>query len=333
MEQIDTEALSNWLRSKADGPVDLRVQKIRGGQSNPTWYLDWGNLRLVLRKKPNGQILRGAHAVEREFRVLKALEDTDVPVPKALWLEEDKSVLGTPFYVMERIDGRVFSDCSLPDLSPFERREVYLDMARTLARLHAVRPEQVGLAGFGRPSNYFKRQIAQWSKQYSDSTSPRIADLDRLVTWLPKNVPEDDGALSIAHGDFRLGNLMYHPTEPRVVAVLDWELSTLGHPLADLGFCVMPWHSAPDEYGGILGTHWSKLGIPEQDSFVAEYYAHACPTKPLKRFHMAFALFRFAVIFLGISDRARTGNATAKNAETLGPLAEKFAARAVQLTE
>jgi aminoglycoside phosphotransferase (APT) family kinase protein len=213
-------------------------------------------------------------------------------------------------------------------MTPEDRREIYLDMARTLARLHAVRPDQVGLGDFGKPGNYFARQIARWSRQYAESNGPRIADLDWLVDWLPANMPADDGAVSIAHGDFRLGNLMFHPTEPRVIAVLDWELSTLGHPLADLGFCVMPWNASPEEYGGIMGTDWAGEGIPTQDEFVSAYMAHALPTAALQPFHIAFAMFRFAVIFVGIAERARTGSAASPEAASLGALAPRFAARA-----
>lgn len=333
MSDVEVARLEAWLAGKLPDERGLSLRRIGGGQSNPTYLVDWGGARLVLRKKPAGAILPGAHAVEREFRVLRALEGTDVPVPRALWLEEDAGVLGTPFYVMERLEGRVFSDAALPGLSPDERREIYLDMARTLARLHAVRPERVGLSDFGRPGNYFERQIGRWTKQYQASPSPRIPALDRLAAWLPANLPPDDGAVAIAHGDFRIGNLMIHPTEPRVIAVLDWELSTLGHPLADLGFSVMPWHSAPDEYGGILGTDWRARGIPERAAFLAQYHAHALPTAPLAPFHVAFALFRFAVIFVGIADRARAGSAASEDAATLWPLAERFARRALEAIE
>lgn len=333
MSGLDLAALTGWLEARLPGQSGLSLEQISGGQSNPTWFVTFGDRRMVLRKKPAGPILPGAHAIEREYRVLRALAGTDVPVPPVLWLEEDVSILGTPFYVMERLEGRVFSDCALPGLSPTDRREMYLDMARTLARLHSVRPEAVGLGDYGRPGNYFERQIARWSTQYLDSPGPRVPALDRLVEWLPANMPADDGAVSIAHGDFRLGNMMFHPTEPRVIAVLDWELSTLGHPLADLGFCVMPWHTAPDEYGGIMGTDWQGVGIPSREEFVAEYMAHALPTAPLLPFHMAFALFRFAVIFVGIADRARAGNANAADAAKLEPLAGRFAARALEVIE
>ncbi len=328
---LDLQALGRWLGRHFPAPdAGLRLTPISGGQSNPTYFLDWGTQRMVLRKKPDGPILPGAHAVEREFRVLSALDATPVPVPRALRLEEDATILGTPFYVMERLNGRVFSDAALPDLAPDERRAIYSAMAETLAELHRVVPEQVGLSDFGRPGNYFARQIARWSRQYRDSPAPRIAALDRLLGWLPANMPPDDGDSAIAHGDFRLGNLIFHPTEPRVIAVLDWELATLGHPLADLGFCVMPWHSAPDEYGGILGLDHAALGIPSRAEFIDRYYVTARPTATLRPFHVAFALFRFAVIFVGIADRARAGSAASQEAESLAPLATAFALRALE---
>jgi aminoglycoside phosphotransferase (APT) family kinase protein len=324
-------ALARWLAAHVPGGGgELRLSPVAGGQSNPTWFLNWGPRRLVLRMKPQGPILPGAHAVEREFRVLRALAGTAVPVPKALALEEDAGVLGTPFYVMERLEGRVFADTALPGLSPADRREAYLSVFETLAALHRIRPEAVGLADFGRPGNYFERQIGRWTKQYRASPGPRIAALDRLAAWLPANMPPDDGQVAIAHGDFRIGNLMFHPTEPRVIAVLDWELATLGHPLADLGFCVMPWHSAPAEYGGLIGRDWRSLGIPEQAECVAHYADHALPGGPLLPFHIAFALFRFAVIFVGIADRVRAGSAADPEAARLAPLAGGFARRALQ---
>lgn len=331
MSDLDVAALGLWLSEKSPASGDLWIERIGGGQSNPTWFVTQGDLKLVLRKKPAGPILPGAHAVEREFRVLRALENSAVPVPRALWLETDPSILGTPFYVMERLEGRIFSDCSLPGLAPDHRREMYFDMARVLARLHAVRPDHVGLSDFGKPGDYFQRQVARWGKQYRESPGRRIAALDFLTEWLPANLPENDGSVAIAHGDFRLGNMIWHPTQPRVVGVLDWELSTLGHPLADLGFCVIPWHSAPDEYGGIMGTGWQASGIPTQTEFVAEYFVHARPTAPLLPVHVAFALFRFAVIFHGIADRASAGNAASAEATRLGPLAERFASRACEV--
>lgn len=330
---LNLNALEDWLAEKIPGEGVLHVEQISGGQSNPTYSLQWGSRRLVLRIKPAGPVLPGAHAVEREFRVMKALGNTGVPVPNVLWLEDDPSVLGRPFYVMDWVDGRVFSDCTLPGVSREHRREMYLDTARTLARLHAVRPAEIGLEDFGRPGNYFRRQISRWSRQYDETTGPRIPALDSLSKLVSETCPEDDGLISISHGDFRIGNMMFHPTEPKVVAILDWELSTLGHPLADLGFCVMPWNTSPDEYGGILGTNWSDIGIPSLDEFVAEYQANAKSASQLAPFHMAFALFRFAAIFVGIADRARAGNAAAAEAEHLGPLAERFAERALTILE
>ena len=306
----------------------LTIERVGGGQSNPTFFVDHGSRSMVLRKKPAGPILPGAHAVEREYRVLKSLESTDVAVPRTILLSEDADVIGTPFYLMERVEGRVFHECALSDAAPGERKDLYFAMADAMARLHAVRPDRIGLADYGKPGNYFERQIARWSRQYEESPSARIPALDRLIPWLRDNQPADDGHVSIAHGDFRIGNMLFHPTRPEVVAILDWELSTLGHPLADLGFACMPWHTAPDEYGGILGLDRGPLCLPEQAEFVARYYAEAVPTATLTAFHVAFALFRFAVIFVGIADRATAGNAASTDAGQVGPLAARFALRA-----
>jgi aminoglycoside phosphotransferase (APT) family kinase protein len=234
---------------------------------------------------------------------------------------------------MEHVDGRVFSDCALPEVAKEERAPLYFAMAEAMAKMHAVRPEAVGLADYGRPGNYFERQIGRWSKQWRESPSPRIAALDALAEWLPVHLPADDGAVSIAHGDFRLGNMLFHPTEPEVVAIVDWELSTLGHPLADLGFCSMPWHTAPDEYGGILGLDRDALGLPSEADFIRRYYATAIPTPALTPFHVAFALFRFAVIWVGIGDRARAGNASGdRSIGAALSLAERFAIRGLEAT-
>ncbi|MDF0599597.1 phosphotransferase family protein [Psychromarinibacter sp. C21-152] len=333
MNGLDLDALRGWLARRSPGESLRRAEPIAGGQSNPTWKLVTDRRRLALRKKPEGPILKGAHAIEREFRVLQALAGTEVPVPEALWLEEDAQVLGTPFYVMAWLDGRVFTDSTLPGMTPAERRGIYFAMARSLARLHAVRPETVGLGDYGKPGSYFERQLRRWSGQYDASEMPRIAALDRVAAWLDANMPEEDGAAAIAHGDFRLGNLMVHPEEPKVIGILDWELSTLGHPLADLGFCVMPWTTGHDEYGGLIGTDWETAGIPTRAEFVAEYRRHAPPTPPLRPFHMVFALFRFAVIFIGIAERARAGSAAADNAASLAPLAERFAVRATEIID
>lgn len=328
---LDLSALEAWLSAKVQGASGLDVNQISGGQSNPTYRVTYGDHRFVLRIKPTGILLPGAHAIEREYRVMKALGPTGVPVPTVRWLEEDAAILGRPFYLMDWLDGRVFPDCSLAGVNPQERREMYLDTARTLARLHAVRPDQIGLADYGKPGNYFDRQIARWSRQYQESTGPCIPALESLMEWVAANAPPDDGAVAISHGDFRIGNMMFHPTEPRVIAILDWELSTLGHPLADLGYCVMPWNTAPDEYGGLLGTDWAAAGIPTLDEFSDEYQLRAVTDMPLEIFHRAFALFRFAAIFVGIADRARSGNANSDQATKLAPLADRFAQRGLDI--
>ena len=330
--EISAERLGTFLGAQF-GSAPVKIERIGGGQSNPTYFVDHGNRRMVLRKKPEGKILPGAHAIERECRILRALQNTRVPVPEVVLLCEDSAVLGTPFYLMNRIEGRVFHDCALAAADPDERRAIYFAMAETLAVLHGIRPSEIGLADFGRHGGYFQRQLARWSRQYFESPGERIPDIDRLIGWLNESMPADDGALSIAHGDFRLGNLMFHPTEPKVVAVLDWELSTLGHPLADLGFGCIPWHSAPDEYGGILGLDLQSLRVPTQREFVDRYYSVAGEGPKLAPFHIAFALFRFAVIFVGIADRARDGNATSGDAARVGALAQQFARRAVSAAD
>lgn len=311
----------------------FRLSRIRGGQSNPSYHLDYATLRLVLRKQPNGPILRGAHAIDREYRVLDALCPTDVPVPKPVLFHGDSDALGTPFYLMERVEGRVFSDTSLASLDADRRHGVWMAAADALAAIHRQHPDAIGLGDFGKPGSYFERQIARWDRQYRSSPSSPIAEIDSIQAWLRENLPPGDGLVSLCHGDFRLGNLMFHPSEDRVVAILDWELSTLGHPLADLGFCAMPWHSAPDEYGGLLGVDLDTMRLPTEETFVARYMASAPFSGPLLPFHKAFALYRFAVIFVGIADRARSGTAAGEEAGALAPLARRFASRALEIAE
>lgn len=331
--EFAAERLDAWLRQhlpRLEGP--LRVARVAGGQSNPTYFITYANRRLVLRKKPSGEVLPSAHAVDREYRVLQALAACDVPVPPVLLFHAESDVVGTPFYLMERLDGRVVHDNALPDMAPDERRRVYRSMAETLARLHAIDPIAIGLEGFGRPHGYFARQIARWTRQWELSRTRDLADIDRLIRWLPDQIPEDD-TVGIVHGDFRLGNLMLHPSEPEVIALLDWELSTLGHPLADLGHACMAWRSSPDEFGGLLGMDLDRAGIPDEAAFIADYQRLARHAQPLRPFHHAFALFRFAVIFEGIAARARAGNAASVDAARVGKLAGRFARRAIEAIE
>jgi aminoglycoside phosphotransferase (APT) family kinase protein len=327
------DTLEPWLRRAlpdADGP--LRIDAIGGGQSNPTFFVDFGGPRYVLRKQPAGPVLPSAHAVDREFRILSALAGTAVPVPRPVVYCDDRSVTGTPFYVMERIDGRVLHDNALPEATPGERTPLYRAAAETLAALHRVDWQAAGLGDFGRPGSFYPRQLARWTKQHALSQGRPIPAIDTLVARLPGLMPEDD-ATAIVHGDYRMGNLMMHPTEPRVVAVLDWELSTLGHPLADLAHMLMAWHSRPAEYGGLVGLDLPALGLPDEAAVVAAYDAAAAHGLRLGPFHIAFALFRFAVVFEGIAARAQAGNAAASNAADLAPLAEAFAARGLEVLD
>ncbi len=328
---FDEASFRAFLDARFGPAEDYHFQRIAGGQSNPTYFVTHGGRRMVLRKQPNGPLLKGAHAIDREFRVLAALHPAGVPVPRPVLFHQASEILGTPFYLMERVEGRVFSDGALPDVPPSERHALWMGLADALGHLHRVRPDDVGLADYGRPGNYFERQLSRWSKQWQESASDPIPELDQLGTWLAENLPPDDGAVSLAHGDYRMGNVIFHATEPRVVAILDWELSTLGHPLADVGFCAMAWHTAPDEYGGILGLDLAAQGLPTEAEFLARYAsANPSAAEPLP-FHKAFALFRFAVIFVGIADRARQGNASGADAAKIAPLARRFAIRGLEV--
>ncbi len=308
------------------------IEKIGGGQSNPTFRLTFGERDIVLRKQPAGELLPSAHAVDREFRVQKALAGSDVPVPAMLHLCEDKSVIGTLFYVMEALDGRVFQDSIIAGVSPEERGAMYASMNDVLARLHKVDWQAVGLEGFGKPGGYFTRQIKRWTRQWQASKTREIPEIEQLIAWLPEHIGEDDET-TIVHGDFRLGNLMFHQDEPRVIGILDWELSTLGHPLADLAFNCMLWHATPSMYLGIAGLDRKALGIPDIETYVASYCRATGRKHGITTFHLAFSMFRFAVIFGGIARRARLANAAADNAEEVGRLSEAYAKLAWSLVE
>ena len=331
--EFEPERLDRYLRRSVSGlRGDLQIERVSGGQSNPTFFITYGERRLVLRKQPPGELLPSAHAVDREYRVITALARTGVPVPETILFCEDRDIVGTPFYLMERVEGRVFSDCALPGVAPDERRLMYLSLAQTLAALHNVDPAAVGLADYGKAGNYFARQIARWTRQWELSRTRDNPAIEHLIDWLPRHILEGDET-SIVHGDYRIGNVMFHPHEPRVVAVLDWELSTLGHPLADLAHSCIAWHSRPEEYCGLIGLDCASLGIPSETEYTDAYYRAAHRTSRMTHFHLAFALFRFAVIFEGIAARAKAGTAAAANASEVGQLATNFARRAVEVIE
>lgn len=331
--EFEEKRLDEWLRGKIPGLNGLmRLERIGGGQSNPTYFVNFDNREMVLRKQPAANILPSAHAIDREYRVMQALRASDLPVPEMILYHEDRELLGTPFYLMERLQGRVFPNSELPGMKPGERKAIYLAMAETMARLHKVDWARIGLSDYGRQGGYFSRQIARWSKQWEMSKSAESEDIDRLMPWLRENLP-DEAETTISHGDFRLGNLMFHPDEPRVIAVLDWELSTLGHPLADVAFNCMAWRTLPSEYGGIRGLDLPKLGIPSEADYLRRYYQLSGRSDGVTAFHFAFALFRMAVIFQGIAARAASGNAAGENAAEVGTLALAFARRAVEFID
>ncbi|MEQ1714600.1 MAG: phosphotransferase family protein [Hyphomicrobium sp.] len=320
--------LESYLRQHIPGlEGPMQMERISGGQSNPTFFVTFDNRRLVVRKQPPGKLLPSAHAVDREYRIIIALAGTGVPVPPSILYCSDPGPIGTPFYVMERVEGRIFHDCTLPGIPKQERREMYRAMATTLATFHNVDYAAKGLGDYGRPGNYFARQISRWSKQWELSRTRDDANVEKLIAWLPAHIPDDDRT-SLVHGDYRIGNLMFHPTDNRVVAVLDWELSTLGHPLADVAHTAIAWLTASDEYGGLIGVDIAALGIPSLDAYIADYNAAAGTPIALTNFHKAFALFRWTCIFEGIAARAKAGNAAADNASQAGQLAAIFARRA-----
>jgi aminoglycoside phosphotransferase (APT) family kinase protein len=329
-QQLNTQALGDYLAQHIPGyRGPLSAEKFAGGQSNPTFKLTAGGQSYVLRRKPPGELLKSAHAVDREYRVISALQGSDVPVPKTYVLCEDESVIGSMFYIMEYMDGRILWDPALPEAADnAERAAIYDSMNATLAALHNVNVEQVGLADYGRPGNYFERQVDRWSKQYRASETQHIPAMETLLQWLPANMPADDGAVSLVHGDYRLDNMMFHPTEPRVIALLDWELSTLGHPLADLANQCMAW-MLPRTAGikGLDGIDRKALGIPTDEEYIARYCERTGRDSIDNwHFYMVFSLFRLAAILQGIVKRAQIGTASSAEADSRGemviPLAE-----------
>lgn len=331
--KFDEAALADYLRGKIDGATaPLTVRQFHGGQSNPTFVISFGTDDYVLRKKPPGKLLPSAHAVEREYRVQKALAGSGLPLAEMHLLCEDESVIGTPFYVMERKIGRVFHNVPMAESNPSERAEVYDQMNECLATLHSVDYEAAGLADFGKPGSYFARQVGRWSKQYVASQSREIPSMDRLIEWMPEHLPDDDET-TIVHGDFRLGNLMVHPTKPEVIAVFDWELSTLGHPLADLGYNVMPYLMEHKGHLGLQGADLDSLGIPTLEQYLAAYCRRTGRDEFDPTFYMAFSLFRSAAIVEGVYARGVAGNASSSDAQKYGALTGPYAERAWSLIE
>ncbi|MEM7469741.1 MAG: phosphotransferase [Pseudomonadota bacterium] len=318
MGDISIEELSEFLsRHAPELPPATALEKFPTGQSNPTYKLTCGAQAFVLRAKPPGPLLKSAHLVEREFRVMRALAESQVPVPQMITLAEDEvSPLGRAFFIMELVDGRIFWDPAVPDVPKAERASLYDEMNRVLAALHEVNVESAGLSDFGKPGNYFVRQLDRWSRQYLASRAAPNVQMDRLIGWLEAHVPSDDGQVALVHGDFRLDNMIFAPDAPHVLALLDWELSTLGHPLADLAYQCMQWR-LPHDGGmrGLGGVDRAALGLPEEAAYVANYCARRGILPPDNwAFYLAFSFFRLAAILEGVVSRARKGNAS--NPET-----------------
>jgi aminoglycoside phosphotransferase (APT) family kinase protein len=311
----------------------LTAERFGDGQSNPTYRLRAGSGDYVLRRKPPGPLLPSAHAVDREFRVMQALAKTAVPVPQVYALCEDEAVTGSAFYVMEHLDGRIFWDQRLPGVSADERREMFRSMNRVIADLHSVDYLALGLEDFGRPGNYMGRQIARWSRQYRASETAKQPAMDALIDCLPAHLPPE-GRSSIVHGDYRMDNLIFHKTEPSVIGVLDWELSTIGDPLADFAYHAMSWRIDPAIYQGLAGVDVAALGIPDEAEYVSAYSRlTGRPSIADWDFYMAYSLFRFAAICQGIAKRAIDGTAASAEAERIGGLAQPFGEQAWALAK
>lgn len=334
--ELDTAALERYLHANIagfEGP--LSAEKFAGGQSNPTYSLKATSGRYVLRRKPPGVLLKSAHAVDREFRVMNALAATPVPVPTMRILCEDDAIIGSMFYVMDYVDGRIFWNAALPEQSVTERAAIYDAMNQVLADLHSVDPAAVGLSDYGKPGNYFERQLSRWTTQYRASETEHIPAMEALMQWLEQNKPEDDGLVCINHGDFRLDNMMFHPEHNSVIALLDWELSTLGHPYADLAYQCMQLRIPGDAAIPGLGDIDRKaLGIPAEREYVQRY----CERRGIAgidhwTFYIAFAFFRLSAILQGIQKRALDGNASSDKASAYGGLAKPLAEMGIEIAE
>ncbi len=332
--RFDEARLDAWLAENVEGYSGaLQVLQFKGGQSNPTFWLADRERQYALRKKPPGKLLQSAHAVDREYRVMHALRDTDVPTATMYALCEDETIIGTPFFVMEYVDGRIFWNVQLPELARDERRAVYDELARVLAAIHAVDIEGVGLADYGRPDAYVARQVSRWTKQYVASQTADVKPMNALIDWLPAHIPDDE-ATALVHGDYRLDNLIFHPQEPRALAVIDWELSTLGHPLSDLAYTCMLYDVMLPKIGGLAGTNFEKTGILSEEAFVARYCELVGREGvPDLAYYKAFSLFRLAAIAQGVYKRSIDGNASSPEASLFGAAVPHLATIACGLVE
>jgi aminoglycoside phosphotransferase (APT) family kinase protein len=329
-QKFNIEALHQYMQQNIDGfSGNLSIEQFKGGQSNPTYKLKTDTQCYVLRTKPGlvKDLLPSAHAIDREFRVMNALNKAGFPTAKQYTLCMDESVIGRAFYIMDFVEGRVLWDQSLPGMTPEQRAGIYDEMNRVIAQLHTIDYQAIGLADYGKPGNYFQRQIDRWSRQYKNSETEKIDAMDKLIEWLPNNIPPGEDS-SIVHGDFRLDNMIFHPTEPRVLALLDWELSTIGHPLADFSYHCMSWHIAPGDFRGIGGLDLKALGIPDEKSYIAKYCERTGKTiRPEDfNFYLAYNMFRMAGILQGIMKRYVDGTAASeqalKNGKAARPMAE-----------
>jgi aminoglycoside phosphotransferase (APT) family kinase protein len=332
--RFDEDSLARYLGRHMSGVrAALRVHQFEGGQSNPTFLLESGGERWVMRKKPPGELVPSAHAVDREFRVIAALADSDVPVPRVHHLCEDPEVIGTPFYVMEYVEGRICREIALPEFSPQERAAVFDSLNEVIAALHRVDYEAVGLGNFGKVGGYIERQVARWIRQYEASKTEEVPAMNALMAWLPNHIPADDRT-SIVHGDFRLENVVLHPEEPRLLAVLDWELCTLGHPYADFAYNCMPFHLAPGEQGSLGGLDLEALGFPTESDYVAAYARRTGRDRiPDWPFYMVFSMFRLAAIAQGVYMRGLRGNAASEEALERGARAKSLAERGWEIAQ